>query len=313
MNRDEARKILRAYRATEPDRSDPEFAQALGLAREDPELTRWLEEETSLDSAIAAKLAALPPPADLRGKILTRSAGTDRAAGTLAPWMRRVAVIAVIVGLPALVWYGAWRKYEPKRFAPWQADALAFLDRMVAGREKLDVESAKSQELIAWLRQASAPVPGEIPPSLQHVESVGCKTLLAGQKRVSIICFHVDADHIAHLVTVEKRQLAGPPPEKRPQFVQKRDWMTASWSEQSQSFMLAMKGSEPEMRKLLSMKAMPQDRSYAAGLIPFAPRRIFTRWKYSPANGSPPMAGSTYRAVQRIPSAAAFGASKYGA
>ena len=313
MNRDEARKVLRAYRASEPDRSDPEFAQALGLAREDPELTRWLEEETGLDSAIAAKFAALPPPADLRGKILTRSAATDRPADTLAPWLRRVAVLAVIFGLPALAWYGAWRKYEPKRFAPWQADTLAFLDLMMAGRERLDVESPKSQELITWLRQASAPVPGDIPQSLQRVDSVGCKTLLAGQKRVSIICFHVDANHIAHLVTVEKRQLTAPPPEKRPQFVQKGDWMTASWSEDSQSFMLAMKGSEPEMRSLLSMMGPPQGHSYAAGLISSAPRRTFTRWKYSPTNGNPPMAGSTYRAVQRMPSAAAFGASKYGA
>src|SRR5262249_14611691 len=113
--------------------------------------------------------------------------------------------------------------------------------------------SPKVEELRAWLRHAHAPIPSQLPKSLQSLDSLGCKTFMLDNTRISIICFHLDANQIAHLVTVSERDLAKPPPEHAPLYARRGEWMTASWSDRGQAFMLVMKGSEPDLRSLLQV------------------------------------------------------------
>jgi hypothetical protein len=251
MNRDEAKQILRLSRPTDSDRNDPQLAEALELASSDAELSRWLEAEHALDSAITSRLAAVPPPADLRGKILDRSSGS-RLRSSHPAWRRRVFIlVASLVLLASAAVF--WTLHPPSDdFSLWQSGSLAHLDSMLGGQEKFDAESASSAELREWLRQVHAPTPAELPKSLQSLTSLGCKTVTLGNNRVSIICFHLNDSQTAHLVTVDEKGLPHPPPERRPQFARRGEWVTASWSDGGQSFMLAVKGSEPDLRSLLS-------------------------------------------------------------
>jgi hypothetical protein len=252
MNRDEAKRILRLSPPTDPDRSDSKFAEALELARNDAELARWLEAENALDSAIASQLSSVPPPADLRGKILDRR--SVRPIGSAHPaWRRQVfLLVASLVLLASAAVF--WTLHPPSDpFAGWQSGSLTELDAMLGGREKFDQESADSSELRDWLRHAHAPSPAQIPKNLQSVSTLGCKTVVFGDNRVSIICFHLNDSQSVHLVTVNEKGLAHPPPESKPQYARKGEWITASWSEHGQSYMLAMKGSEPDLRGILSV------------------------------------------------------------
>lgn len=252
MNRDEAKHILRLHRPTDPDLSDPKFAEALDLARNDAELARWLEEERALDSAIASRLAAVPPPADLRGKILDRSSSARCLTPAHLAWRRRFYILAaslVLLASSAVF----WTLHPPSdTFSYWQSGSLVILDGMLSGKTKFDLESPSSAELRAWLHHVRAPAPAELPKSLQTLTSLGCKTVMLGNSRVSIICFHLNDSQTAHLVTVDETGLAHPPPERQPQFARRGEWVTASWSDHGQSYMLAVKGSEPDLRSLLS-------------------------------------------------------------
>ncbi len=52
MTNDEARFILRSFRADGSDASDPVFGDALRRADQDPALRAWLEHERSVDRAL---------------------------------------------------------------------------------------------------------------------------------------------------------------------------------------------------------------------------------------------------------------------
>jgi hypothetical protein len=70
MNRERAKEILAGYRPNKDLATDPEFAGALGLLAQDPELARWFEHEQALDAALRLKLQEIPIPVGLETRIL---------------------------------------------------------------------------------------------------------------------------------------------------------------------------------------------------------------------------------------------------
>jgi len=69
MNTREAKQILLLYRGAVDD-SDPQFHAALDYAKSDPELGKWLREQTICYDTIRAKLRGIEPPPGLSGKIV---------------------------------------------------------------------------------------------------------------------------------------------------------------------------------------------------------------------------------------------------
>lgn len=70
MDREQARFILRSFRASSADASDAEFAEALALAANDRELGEWLAREHATDTAFAAALSRVSLPEGLREEVL---------------------------------------------------------------------------------------------------------------------------------------------------------------------------------------------------------------------------------------------------
>ncbi len=69
MNTREAKEILLLYRGPLDD-ADPQFREALAHAQRDPELAKWLREQTRCYDAIRAKLREVEPPIDLPQRII---------------------------------------------------------------------------------------------------------------------------------------------------------------------------------------------------------------------------------------------------
>ena len=69
MNTGEAKQILLLYRGAIDD-SDPQFHAALDYAKGDPELAKWLREQTKCYDTIRAKLRGIQPPPGLPEKIV---------------------------------------------------------------------------------------------------------------------------------------------------------------------------------------------------------------------------------------------------
>ncbi|MCI0541761.1 MAG: hypothetical protein L0Z50_41720, partial [Verrucomicrobiales bacterium] len=66
MNREEAKYLLRAYRVSGQDASDPQFREALEMLKIDPELARWFAQEQAVDRKLAEKIGSFPVPTDLK-------------------------------------------------------------------------------------------------------------------------------------------------------------------------------------------------------------------------------------------------------
>ena len=80
MNRDEAKTILLLYRPGTADADDPQIAEALALAKQDPELARWLEEHCARQEALRAKFRQITVPAGLKEQIISEQAARSKPA-----------------------------------------------------------------------------------------------------------------------------------------------------------------------------------------------------------------------------------------
>ena len=85
MNRNEAKTILLLYRPGTTDAGDPEIAGALALAKQDPELTRWLAEHCARQEAVRAGFRKITAPAGLKEQIISEQASSREDAFLATP------------------------------------------------------------------------------------------------------------------------------------------------------------------------------------------------------------------------------------
>jgi ferric-dicitrate binding protein FerR (iron transport regulator) len=98
MTPGQAKEILALYRPGTADASDPDFAEALRLCEQDPELKRWFEAHCELHDAIRSKLRQTRPPEGFREQILS-----ERAVHERTPRSRQVLVAALALLVITLI------------------------------------------------------------------------------------------------------------------------------------------------------------------------------------------------------------------
>ncbi len=180
-NRQEARLILAAYRANGADATDPRLAEALALARSDPELAAWFARQQAFDSAAVSKLNSIAPPRELRDAI---SAGLrfqrPRQNGR---WLFAAAA-ALVVGVAVI--FGRWWS---SRGSFNDAGLVMFATNYVANGFTLQARSARTADLLHWLAVHHAPLPERLPLDSSELHSLGCRTLSFQGRTVTLICF----------------------------------------------------------------------------------------------------------------------------
>ena len=241
---DRAKLLLSAYRPGGNDAADPAFAEALAQAQVDPDLRAWLEESQTFDRAVAERLGAMPVPADLRATILAGAKFSQPHRWWQTPKFWALAAVLFVAAALAAFWPAA----KPDA---WQADSLAVLDGVLKGEVNLDSKDAEPAHLVEWLNEHVAPVPAPIPTALAQLPSVGCKTIDSDGRKVSLICFNLGNDELAHLFTTSREGLRLPPPDRQPIFSRMRNWNLASWSDGAQVHMLASGIAPERLRTLL--------------------------------------------------------------
>ena len=85
MNSSEAKEVLLLYRPGTADAADPQIAEALELARRDPELGRWFEQHRAFQKAMRAKFRQIEVPAHLKTSLLIRGPAQPEASSPTRP------------------------------------------------------------------------------------------------------------------------------------------------------------------------------------------------------------------------------------
>lgn len=243
---DEAKLILSAYRPGGQDAGDPAFATALAAAQQDTALARWLAEHQEFDTLMAAHLRAVAVPADLRARIIAGGAASrarPRRAG--ARWWALAAVVAILATFAGLL------VKKDAGLADWQRRGLAVLEDLEARRSKFDFEHRDAAVLAAWLGDHEVPQPGSLPPALSNRRTYGCKTIAWDGHKMSLICFDLGGDVVAHLFTTDRAGLTRVPPDGPPRIVRHGAWTVALWNDGPKTHMLATDGGAEPLRRVL--------------------------------------------------------------
>ena len=245
MTEEEARLILQSYRPGTDDESDPQFAEALEAAERNPALARWLAEEQAFDDAMAAKLAALPEPFGLKTRILAQTKRVVRPP----QWSLAAALAAVA----ALLFLAAQivSLFRPGAVATTRAtDYAREMVSFVRLDPSLDLTSHDLGAIKNWLTQNEA-LTATVPARLAALESVGCRVLSFRGHNVSLICFRRTKNGLAHLFVVDRTALPEMRPGQPPRFTAAGEWMTASWAEGNQVYMVAVRGDVEAVKQFL--------------------------------------------------------------
>jgi hypothetical protein len=259
MNED-SKLILSAYRPSGQDVNDPAFSEALANVANDPALAEWFGDQQAFDRAIAQKLAEVPVPAALRDRIRAGASASRPRRWWRIPqlWMAAAAftVLAVVASLMS-------RPQGRTELAAWQKHALSVLDQLEHGETGFDQRGSESGQLVAWLRERSAPAPTAIPAKLSTHGTYGCKTWQWDGHQISLMCFNAGKKGGVHLFTTDRGALASAPPEGKPAFARHGPWFVASWSKDQNAYMLAGEEGEPMLRELLVYRDTPRQIAWA--------------------------------------------------
>jgi hypothetical protein len=246
MDNREAKFILNAYRPRGQDASDRRFAEALEQARRDPVLERWFAESVAFDTVMTEKLRAVEVPPDLRENILAGVKVSRPLRSPLVKW-----AVAAALMLTAILGSLIWHNTRPTHLTGWQNEALNVISSLVRNASSFDAQSHNASELVAWLRANHAPAVEKLPPNLEKLQSLGCKTFSWNGTPVSVICFMRPDGGLIHLVTTNASPSVDRTVQREAKFVQQGEWATATWREGDRIYMLALQGAPGQLRRYL--------------------------------------------------------------
>lgn len=232
MNRQQAQEILSVYRPGTADERDPMFAEALALARADAELKSWFEESVAFDRGMRAALARVDAPVDLRdlivaGQTIVRPVAWWNRKLT-GPQMAAAAAVVILASLGTL-----WAFHKPTSFAEFRREIA---DQSWGPAPHIEFKASNLAEVRQILATHEVSTNFSLPPTLAQADIRGCSLMRWRGQDVPMICFHSARQHL-HLVVVDRNQFPDAPG-SAPQADQWAVWQTASWSQDSHSYVL---------------------------------------------------------------------------
>jgi hypothetical protein len=244
MNREEAQFILEAYRPNAEDARDPQFQEALALARVDPELGRWFAAQQALDGAFANKLRSHPVPADLKAQLLlARSTMRPRVWWRQPAWLAAAACIAFALAVTAARW----------RPGAGGTDSMSFREAMAAAATAfphVDVSGLDVEGYRAWLASRGAAADFVLPARLASQRIAACKIVAWRGTKVTMLCVKVGGRHLDVFVA-DASELPGVSLGATPEFFAQGNVSTAGWHRDGKIYLVAGALPQTELRQLL--------------------------------------------------------------
>jgi len=251
VNHDEAKTVLLLYRPGTADADDPQIAEALALAKHDPELADWLKEHCARQETLRAKFRQITAPAGLKEQIISEQA----ARGKIILWRRNAifAAAAVIVALVALA--PLWFPHRPND------DTFAILrSRMVSVALRgygMDLATNSPAQIRAFLAESRAPADYVLPAPLESTAMTGCAIQNWQGAKVSMICFRTGRplppgqSSDLWLFVIDRAAVKDAPPADSRQFARVNRLTTVTWTQGDKLYMLGTEGDEQTLQQYL--------------------------------------------------------------
>jgi len=251
VNTNEAKTILLLYRPGTADADDPQVAEALAVAKRDPELTDWLEAHCARQEALRAKFRQITVPAGLKEQIISEQAAHER----ISLWRRNAlfAVAAVVVAVIALA--PLWFPHRPNdnTFAGYRSQ----MGHVALFGYGMDLTTNNPAAVRAYLAQNQAPADYVLPAPLEKTGLIGCAIQDWQGAKASMLCFRTgrplppgEQSDLWLFVIDRSRVKDAPPPGSR-DFVQVSRLRMVTWTEGDKLYVLGTTGDEQTLRQYL--------------------------------------------------------------
>jgi len=182
----QAKEILLLYREGIDRPDDPEFAEALALAKRDPELGDWLQQEQAAQKVLRAKFKEIGVPEGLKEQILS-----ERRVHTNLGFRKKAAFAVAAIALALLLLsifttLDLFPNREDKHFSGFRTRMV----RTAVGLyPKMDLETSDLSRIHDFLAQRGH---GDyaLPSPLARTAGTGCKVLTWQGHPVSMVCLN---------------------------------------------------------------------------------------------------------------------------
>lgn len=258
MDKQEAKLMLQSYRPGGRDADDPAFAEALALARQDPELGAWFQRECELDAAISDRVRQESVPADLRQAILAGHRSQRRVGiGTSRAWWRSPA-LAWAASVVILLAAGFYFRDRSRTGLAVPMSITAYRNAMAANLNAgfvFDVRNNQPDQLREWLTKNGICRNLELPEILRNSTAIGCKVFEYDNLKPALICFTLPDKQVVHLFVVEAKAFDGSWVGPDASICRSDRWNVCYWRNEEQVFLL-MSGSEVDGGRLASIAGL---------------------------------------------------------
>lgn len=262
MNIEEAKALLAATRAGESDPDNPDLADALRLAEQEPELAAWLETEYAFDEAFSAKLQEIKPPDDLKARLHALAPEDERLGESPATtddkvislpkraWWQRGGILSAAATIVILFAFGTLL------LDPTEVDASEGLPHYydhVTNHRHSGPELHKALEDMEVIRQELAqkehPVPGILPDKIDELLEIGYGHFEYKGFPVSVI--HMSNGHIYHLYLIDRSAFDADDNISKPQVLASNKLALMAWMDNDHLYVLILDGTVEHLEGLL--------------------------------------------------------------
>jgi hypothetical protein len=258
VNRAEAKIILQLYRPDTADADDPQIAEALALAKSDPELSRWFEEHCARQNALREKFRQIGIPAGLKEQIISEQAAFFKRNSRREKIILVATVTTIIAALAVIVSF----YFQPGGNGNQAvANTLANYQNQMAGTATsgygMSFPTNDLTQIRNYLTQNAAPSDYTLPAPLEKTATTGCAIEGWQGKKVSMICFRTGKplppgqQGDLWLFVVDHTSVKGAPDAASPQFTKVNQLAIATWTQGGKLYLLATEGDEQVLRKFL--------------------------------------------------------------
>lgn len=250
MNSQNAAVFLQCHRAGRSD--DSRIRKALKAAEKDPQLQQQFQEQTEFDERVLRAVGAILMPEDLRARLDALQSESDtRRHMHWRSLIRHPAILAVafaalvMVGVGVFIWREGRRDFEGK-------DAVSEMIDMTQEMTGMEMEPVATQagKLEDWLFLKYGLEHFNVPEKFAGLKTVGCRVFRQEGHPVAQIAIEKNR-MLFYIFRADDFGVQLKPPEKWNVF-QQDDWVAAIRSYADKCFMIAFRGTEPQMNRVLA-------------------------------------------------------------
>jgi len=254
VTRAEAQQVLLLYRPGSTESGEPQMAEALRLAQEDPELGHWFEQHCAFQRAMRAKIRQIEVPAHLKASLLVRGQLPPAIVPPEHPRWRRSSWLGAAVAVVMVGVFAWWLSVGSA--SRLTADSLDnFRARMVAQvlrsyEANMTIVTNDMRLVRQDLATRGAPADYVLPRGLEHLQLTGGGRLTWRKNPVAMVCFDRGDKQMLYLFVMNRSAVNNPPP-ATPQMAKVNELMSASWTVGDKTYVLAGPDEENFLKKYL--------------------------------------------------------------